>query len=152
MENYKRKNDNSHWISIAAVTNYYQLNNTKLSHRSVGESHGGFSWFLYSKSHESRIKVFAIVGSYLEALGSNEGEVSFSLFVCLFVFWKSLFRLIHVLGTNQFHVGTLSFWLSALRSAQLLESPSQLVAPFIFKDSNNRSSPAHILTIFHFLF
>lgn len=84
MENYKRKYDNSHWISIAAVTNYYQLNNTKLSHRSVGESHGGFSWFLYSKSHESRIKVFAIVGSYLEALGSNEGEVSFSLFVCLF--------------------------------------------------------------------
>ena len=86
MENYKRKNDNSHWISLAAVTNYYQLkwlkNNTKLSHRSVGESHGGFSWFLYSKSHESRIKVFAIVGSYLEALGSNKGEVSFCLFVC----------------------------------------------------------------------
>ena len=56
-------------------------NNTKLSHRSVDESRGGFSWFLCSKSHESQIKVFAIVGSYLEALGSDEGKVSF-LFVC----------------------------------------------------------------------
>ena len=56
---------------------------------------------------------------------------------CLFVFWKSPFRLIHILGTNQFHVGTLSFRLSALRSAQLLESLSQLMAPFIFKDSND---------------
>ena len=74
--------------------------------------------------------------------GPMRGKSAF----CVFVFWKSPFRLIHILGTNQFHVGTLSFRLSALHSAQLLQSLSQLMAPFIFKDSNNRSSPAHILT------
>lgn len=96
MENCKRKYDNSHWISIAAITSYYQLNGLK-QYNIISQICRQESWWVQlvpllkvsGKSNQG------FVGSYLEALGLMRG--------------KSTFRLIHVLGTNQFHVGTLSF-------------------------------------------
>ena len=78
MENCKRKYDNSHWISTAAITSYYQLNGLK-QYNIVSQICRQESWWVQlvpllkvsGKSNQS------IVGSYLEALGSDEGEVNF---------------------------------------------------------------------------